>query len=164
MNSIDQRIVQLKNEIRSQKVAGEIAYSSFLAPSNTPSTSVSERIGWNLRDNQLFLRERFRFQRTDGSSEPPLVNFTFSFELNPDMVTYYRNEFGITVSGYDTNATKNIAVTGYIYETGNGYVDFYVDVDYNLAMEYQSQPPVDITMRVQAISLVNGTINATRLL
>lgn len=164
MSSVEQRIADLQNEVKAQKVASEIAYSTILEPDNTPAITITERINWSSPDDMIFMRERFRFQRSDGKTEAPLVNFAFSFNLIPDYATYSREAFGIEVSGNDVNYVDNDGITGYIYETGPGYVDFYVDADYNLAMDYSSQPTLDIRMNVQAISTVKGTLTATRLL
>lgn len=164
MATVEQRIAKLRDEVRAQKVAGEIAYSTILEPANTPTITVTERVDWTDELEQIFMRERFRFQRTDGKLEPPVVNFAFSFELIPDFATYLHDEFGVTLSGDDIGYTKNDGVTGYIYETGPDYVDFYVDVDYNAAMDYSSQPDLDIRMTVSAISLVEGTLTSERLI
>lgn len=164
MATVEQRIAKLHDEVKAQKVAGEIAYSTVLKPENTPSVTKTERIDWSRQDDKIYMRERFRFERTDGKTDAPLVNFAFDFYLTPDYATYQRETFGITVTGYDIDYVKNDGVTGYIYETGPGYVDFYVDVDYDITTDYHTDPDLDITMTVQAISPVEGTLTATRLI
>lgn len=161
--NLQQRIVELKNELKAQKVYSGLTYSQILLPENTPEESYSDTASLSGSGTTPVARLRFRFTRTDGISEPPLVNFTLDATLNPTYQQYAENN-GFTFNVNDLSYMTTREIVGYIGEIGDGYVDFYVDCDSYIRTKFYSLNSIGFSATVQAIANVQGTLVVERLI
>ena len=166
IGDVQQRIVKLRNEIKAQKVARELTYSQLLMPENTPSITYRGTLthsGGPIDD--VVARCRVRFTRTDGVDATPFVNFPFVLTLSP---TYqeYEASIGVTVTGDDPGCVDEQCYVGYIADSGDNWVDFYVDLTYYAIANFDSfERPftsLDFSFTVEAISTVPGRLTVER--
>lgn len=162
---IQQRIVEIRNELEAQKVYSGLTYSSLLLPENTPTKTYSGTINLSGGTATEVARIRFRFVRTDGLSYPPMINFANEITITPSYSQYAINN-GFTITGNDIDSANLLGseVVGYIYELGDNYVDYYVDFSSSLRGRFFSLSSLSISVTVQAISNVIGTMTAERLI
>lgn len=162
---IQQRLVELRNELESQKVYSGLAYSSLLLPENTPTKTYSDTINLSGGSDGVVARIRFRFTRTDGLIDTPIINFPTSFSMSPSY-TEYAIANGFSISGNDVPSLNLFGsdVVSYIAELGDGYVDFYVDFDNSLKSRFFSLSSLSVSVTVQAISNVVGTLIVERII
>lgn len=160
---VEKRIVALRNELQSQKVSSGIAYSQLLLPRNTPILSYYGTASWTNSTTAPIARLRFRFSRTDGQLDPPLINFTHLSYCTP---TYkeYAIDNGLSFSpNVDMGYQDSSVIEGYIAELGDGYVDFYVDFGAKIMKNYFSLDSIGIRSTCQVISNVYGELSVERL-
>lgn len=158
---VQNKVTQLRNEVKAQKVYSGLTYSQLLLPENTPTQSYSGNIDLS-RSGEPIARVRFRFTRTDGLLEPPLINFTHTSSYSPSYRDYAQSNgfsFSPTVdmSYFDT---QNIEA--YIGGVGDGYVDFYIDYKTSIRTLFFSLNSVQISTTCQAISNVYGQLTVER--
>lgn len=160
---VQQRLVEIRNEMQSQKVYSGLSYSSLLLPENTPTGNYSGSVSLSGSGSTPVARIRFRFIRTDGLIDPPLINFAYSASFSP---TYkqFAESYGFVFSANDLDYITLTATSGYIAELGDGYVDYYVEYDSFLRSQFFSLNSIDITVQVQAIVSVNGRLEVERLI
>ena len=158
-----QKIVELRNELQAQKVYSGLAYSSLLLPENTPTRTYSGTASLSGSGTTPVARIRFRFVRTDGLLDPPLINFAYSASYSP---TYkqFAESYGFSFQENDLSFITITGISGYIAELGDGYVDFYVDYSSNLRSQFFSLNSISISIEVQAIVAVNGRLEVERLI
>ena len=160
---VQKRIVELRNELKAQKVYSGLTYSQLLLPENTPEESYSGTADLSGSGSDPVARLHFRFTRTDGVAEPPLVNFTLNATLNPTYKQFAEaNGFSFTANDLSYMTTREIV--GYIAEIGDGYVDYYVDYDAYIRTKFFSLNSIGFSATVQAISNVEGTLIVERLI
>ena len=162
VGNVPQRIVKMRNELKAQKVSSGIVYSQLLMPTNTPQLSYTGTASWNSSTTSPIARVRFRFTRTDGLLEPPLINFTHTSSYSPSYRDYAQSNgfsFSPTVdmSYFDT---QNIEA--YIGGVGDGYVDFYIDYKTSIRTLFFSLNSVQISTTCQAISNDYGQLTVER--
>lgn len=157
------RLVELRNEIKAQKVASGLTYSNLLLPENTPTVSYSGTASLPASGNNPVARLRFRFSRTDGIVEPPLINFAYSVSYSPTHKEFLISH-GFTISGDDVDVFDWLDGNGYIAETGDGYVDFYVELLSTLGTDYFDLNSLSYQVTCQAIANVRGTLVVERLI
>lgn len=155
-------MVKARNEIRAQKVATELAYSSILWPENTPEVTWSGAIAINLSGDML-ARFRVRFTRTDGNTGAPFVDFAQNVSFSPTYLQYC-NSMRWTISGNDVNYVDDQNYTGYVAGAGDNYVDYYIDFLRDMAANYNTLSAVNVTIVAQAICMTEGTLTITRLI
>lgn len=158
---IQQRIVELRNELQDQKVATGMTSSQFLLPENNPVLSYTGTASLS-GDSDLVARVRFRFTRQDGLTDPPLVNFAWNATYSPTFYEYARS-YGWAFTGSDFSFFQTSDVDTYIAEVGDGYVDLYVDYNYELRSALAPLTSVGISIQCQAIASVYGQLSVERL-
>lgn len=163
IGDMEQRLIRLRNELKAQKVASELAYSSILWPANTPQQSWTGTITFPQSPQNVIARLRVRFTRTDGVSGAPFVDFAQNVTYTPTYYDYSVSQ-GWTVTGNDINYVDDQAYTGYIAAAGSNYVDYYVDFLRDLESNYFTLNSVQVTLNVEAISMVEGSLTITRLI
>lgn len=160
----EKQIATLRNEIMSQKVASGLAFSSLLLPENTPTASYEGTASVSGIDQFTpVARLRFRFTRSDGLIDPPLINFAFSTNFEPSYKSFVESK-GFTISGPDLGYFDWLYVSGYIAELGDSYIDFYVDFEGVIRDYYFSVGSISFQVTCQAISNVKGGLVVERLI
>ena len=160
---IEKRLVSLHNELKALKVYSGLAYSSLLLPENTPSSTYSGTANLPGSGTGPVARVRFRFSRNDNLTDPPLINFAFNVSYAPQYQDFLRSH-GFTISGNDLDYFDWIEASGYISEVGDGYVDFYVDLDSSIRDYFFNISSLPFTITCQAIANVNGELIEERLI
>lgn len=162
-NNISNRLVKSRNELRAQKVYSGLVYSNLLLPENTPSISYSETVSLSGSGTTPVARLRFRFTRTDGLIDTPMINFTVTTNLSPTYKQFAESN-GFTFVANDLSYLTTLKGIGYIAELGDGYVDYYVDFSSDIRGDFFSLNTITISASVQAISNVVGTLSVERLI
>ena len=155
--SVQNRLVRLENELKAQKTASTLAYSSMLFPENTPVASISGTISTTTLRTPM-ARLEATFTRSDGRTETPFVDFAYYLEM--DSFADWVENIGGTVSGPDKDASNSANTIGYLAEATNGTVKFFIDFSVGIVKEGQSS--VSFSIDVQAISPVEGTLTIAR--
>ena len=145
IGDIQTRMAKANNELKALKVYSGLSYSSLLLPENIPEQSYSGMASLGGSSDDMVALLRFRFTRT------------------PDYQTY-AEDYGFVFSSGDISYTADSNVTGYIYELGDGYVDYYVDFRGGLNTLYPYLNSIDISARVQALANVRGALSVERLI
>lgn len=160
---VQQRMVALRNELKAQKVYSGLSYSQLLLPENTPQESYTGTASLSGSGSDPVARIRFRFTRTDGSVDPPLVSFTLDANLNP---TYqqFAEANGFSFTANDLSYLTTTDIVGYIAQLGDGFVDYYVDYDSGIRSDFFSLDSIGISATVQAIANVEGSLVVGRLI
>lgn len=161
-NGVQDRLVRARNELRSQKVAMELAYSSILWPENTPQVNWSGSIALQLQGD-VVARFRVRFTRTDGREGAPFVDFAQNVTFSPTYYDYTISE-GRTITGNDLGYVDDQNYTGYVAGAGTNYVDYYIDFVRDLISNYNTLSTINVAIVAQAICMTNGTLTITRLI
>lgn len=162
LRDVQERIVKLQNEVKAQKVFSGLTYSQLLLPANTPTETYSDTINLS-GTNDPIARLRFRFTRTDGIIEPPMINFTYSTTITPSYKSFAES-YGFVFSANDLSYLDTTEVTGYIGALGDGYVDFYVDFSVSLKSKFFSRSSLSISVTCQALANVNGSLSVERVI
>lgn len=162
INMLEQRIIKARNELKAQKVAMELAYSSVLWPENAATASWSGSLTLQL-SGDVVARFRVRFMRTDGSEGTPFVDFAQNVTFSPTYLEFSASQ-GWTVTGNDTGYVDDQNYTGYIAGSGDGYVDYYIDFQRDLMSNYFALSSVDVTISAEAVSMTKGTLTIVRLI
>lgn len=163
LTDVEKRIVKLRNELKAQKVNAGIAYSQLLMPSNTPRLSYSGTANWSSSTTFPIARVRFRFIRTDGLTDPPLVNFTHDSTYSPTYKKFAQDNGFVITPNIDMLFFDNENIEGYIAEVGDGYVDFYVDYSISIREMFFSLNAIQIETTCQVVANVQGYLTAERL-
>lgn len=162
INDVQQRIVKARNEVKAQKVASKLAYSSILFPENTPRVTWSGTINFPWTADNVIARLRVRFTRNDGMDGAPFVDFAQNVTFSPTYVAYSAS-VGWIVTGNDTGYVDDQEYTGYVAATGSNYVDYYIDFLKDIQMNYNTLNSISASVEVEAISMVDGTLTITRI-
>lgn len=162
-SNVQQRIVELRNELKAQKVSSGLTYPSLLLPENTPSLTYSDTASLSGSGTTPVARVRFRFERNDGMIDAPLINFAFTASFTPTYAQFAINQ-GFTITGDDLGSYDFMVVSGYIGEVGDGYVDFYVDFGNELRDDFFNLNSISFSTTCQAISNVYGTFTVERVI
>ena len=163
IGDVQQRIVGMRNEIKAQKVNSGLTYSQLLLPENTPTASYSGDINLSGSGTGPLARVRFRFTRTDGLTDPPLINFAFTSSLSPTYKQFVESK-GFTISGDDLDYFNWWMMSGYIAGIGDDYVDYYVEVKRNVKTNFFSLNTISFSVTCQAIANVKGVLIEERLI
>lgn len=159
MNSVQQRLVRIRNELRAQKVASERAYSSMLWPENAPTASYNGTFnGYEPASEEVYARVIATFTRTDDKGGAPLVDLAVDSEL------YTREQsikdLGGQISGRDLAYGNNGAFNIYVAETTDSSVTFNIDILTTALLAAQETIPFNLF--ATAISPVPGTLTLRR--
>lgn len=157
------RLVALKNEVKAQKTASGLAYSQMLMPENTPTRVYSGTASLSGSGDTPVARLRFRFQRTDGIADPPLINFACSANYSPSYKQFAEAN-GFSFTGRSSMYLERQDVVSYIHGLGDGYVDFYVDFQSAIRTALFSLNSIQIYATCSAITGVKGSFVVERLI
>lgn len=160
---VQQKIVELRNELQAQKVYSGLSYSQLLYPENTPSLSYTSTANLSGSGETPVARIRFRFTRTDGINETPLVNFAYDANYSPSYKQFAEDN-GWSFTGQDFSFFEREDISGYISGSGDNYVDFFVDYNYTIRSALFSLSSIGISISCQAIVAVNGTLSVERII
>lgn len=160
---VQQKIVELRNELQSQKVYSGLAYSQLLYPENTPSQTYTSTASLSGSGQTPVARIRFRFIRTDNINETPMVNFAYNASYTPSYKKFAENN-GWSFSGQNFDSFERYDISGYISGVGDNYVDFFVDFNYTIRSALFSLNSISISVTCQAIVAVNGTLEVERII
>lgn len=160
---VENRLVKIRNELKAQKVFSGLAYSQLLFPSNNPVQSYSGTASLSGSGDDPVARLRFRFTRTDGLVEPPLINFMYSATYSP---TYqqFAESYGFQFYGKDLSELEYNDITSYIGQFGDGYVDYYIDYQYTIRDALFSLNSIQIAATCYAVASVKGTFVVERII
>ena len=156
-----QKIVELRNELKAQKVFSGLTYSQLLLPANTPQQSYNDTV--SLSGSGLVARIRFRFTRSDGLVDAPMINFAYTASISPTYKSFAES-YGFSFSADDLSYIETSRTSGYIYDLGDGYVDFVVDFNSSLRTIFFSLNSLSISVTCQAIANVQGTLSVERII
>lgn len=161
-NSVQARIVAIRNKLRAQKVSSELNYGSLTRPDSTPSASISSVIKPtdNILERSLYALFLARFTRTDGINLTPYVDFAFDYQFDPNMQEQVAG-LGSTITGRDVEAWYGVCLNGHIIETGSNYVVFAIDIN-NKWYALTDDGSATLELEVQAISPVAGSLTLER--
>lgn len=160
---VQQKIVELRNELQAQKVYSGLSYSQLLYPENTPSLSYTGTASLSGSGETPVARIRFRFTRTDGINETPLVNFAYDASYSPSY-KQFAESYGWSFTGNNFDFFEKEDISGYISGTGDNYVDFFIDFNYTIRDALFSLSSIGISATCQAIVAVNGTLSVERII
>lgn len=160
---VQQKIVELRNELKAQKVFSGLAYSQLLYPENTPSQTYTSTANLSGSGETPVARVRFRFTRTDGINETPLVNFAFDASYSPSY-KQFAESYGWSFTGNNFDFFEKEDISGYISGTGDNYVDFFIDFNYTIRDALFSLSSIGISATCQAIVAVNGILSVERII
>ena len=158
---VEKRLAAVHNELKAQKVYSGITYSQLLLPENNPVESYSGSISLSGGGTGPLARLRFRFTRLDGSLDTPLVDFASRVSISPTYKEFAEANSFVFSKG-DLSYTTILGVNTYIGELGDGYTDFYVDFEQDLAFYYFSLSNLSVSVQVQAMANIKGTLIVTR--
>lgn len=161
--NIQQKLVNLRNKIKEQKIYSGLTYSQLLLPENTPQLTYSSTV--SLGDSIPLARVRFRFTRDDDLTDPPMINFAYNTSISPTYKEFAQsNGFVFSADDNDLSYIDRGFIYGYIAQVGDGYVDFYVEVDTGLKSSFFSLNSMSFSVTCQAIVNVKGTLTVERLI
>lgn len=162
INDVQNRLMRIRNELKSQKTYSPLAYSSLLLPENTPELSYSGSFSTSSGNTPL-ARVCFRFTRTDGILEPPMINFAFSVDFSPTYKSFLES-LNVPVSGDDLGYFDWIQASGYIDSMDENYVDFYIDFSSDIAAYYYTVNSISFNVTCQAIVNAIGVLSVERII
>lgn len=157
MNGTQSTIKRLDNELKALKMTAPISLGALKFPDQTPTASYTGSFDTASQD-YVAARLVATFERTDGTATP-LVDFTYEISVSPTYVEYQASQ-GITVTGNDPNVMTEFYTRGYVASASGKTVTFNIDV-LNAFAPYAAAPAT-ITVSVQAISTVKGTLTIER--
>ena len=153
------RIIKARNELRALKTATKLAYSNMLMPENVPKQTYSGSISLStVRDPMA--RVTATFTRTDGVAITPYVDIT----LDTNIYTFedWVLSIGGTISGRDKKWGQSGLFSYSIDSTTDTSVTFVINVSENIMQVSQALSSVNFSVKVTAISPVEGTLTLRR--
>lgn len=156
------RIVAQKNELKALKTASELNWGMLSQPDQAPQQTWAGALDLTIAPESgtyVMFRWRARFTRSDGKNTTPFVQFAFNTSYSPTYEDFARAQ-GATVTANDFDATNQSYILGYTAATGTDYVDYYIEINNGFTIGYTS---TNLTLTVQALSPVLGTMTLTRL-
>lgn len=161
IQDVQSRIVKVRNELKAQKVASELAYSAMLWPDNAPTATYNGTIDLNNFTDPA-ARVAITFTRSDGADSTPYVDLA----ADTDIFSFYDwvRSIGGTVSGRDYACEKNNLFVVYADSTTNNSVTFYIDVSQNVYSLSGRLNSTTFSIGISAISPVAGTLSVTRVI
>lgn len=167
------RIVKLRNEIRAQKQASELAWGQLAFPEDTPVATFNGPIDLSapIRAGTEILTCRFvaRFTRTDGQTGAPLVQFAFDFNVSPTTIEIERQR-GATVTTTSDEQLYWRGISAHVLNSGDDWVEYEISFDdatgywlmTSRAYDILGVQNVNLELNVYAISPVVGTLTLER--
>lgn len=161
LQDVQSRIVKIRNELKAQKVASELAYSSMLWPDNAPTISYSGSIDLNNFTDPA-ARVAITFTRDDGGDTTPYVDLA----VDSDVFGFYDwvKSIGGTVTGRDYACEENSYFEVYAESTTTNSVTFYVDVNQSVYALSGRLNSTTFSINAVAISPISGTLSVSRVI
>ncbi len=159
-DNVTRQLIAIENEQRAQKVATKLNFGQLVLPDTIPSQSYSGFVAET--SNDIAARFIATFTRTDQVQSPPLVDFPW--EYSQALGQYQDQINGGVISnatGRDKKATDEYNLSDGIYEIGSNYVSWFIEIS-SSSWFFWSTNGSNVSLNVQAISLVPGTLTLTR--
>lgn len=172
-NSTQLRIVKLRNEIRAQKQASELAWGQLAFPESTPVATFNGSIDLSqpIRAGTEILTCRFvaRFTRTDGQTGAPFVQFPFDFKVSPTTIEIERQR-GATVTTTSDEQLYWRGISAHVLNSGDNWVEYEISFDDTTGYWLMTSRTYDIVgirnvnleLNVYAVSPVTGDLTLER--
>lgn len=160
MDKAQALIRKIKNELQALKASTPLNIGQLKFPEQTPNANYSGSIDTSSQD-YVVARVVATFTRSDDRTTTPLVDFPFNYSISPTYQEYMASQ-GITITGNDPNVQSEFFIRGYENKTTNNSVEFNIDV-LNAAAGFVGQTAT-LTLNVQAISTVEGTLTLRRVI
>ena len=157
--SIQQRIVSLRNQLQTYKVAAPLNYGQLTStsrPQKTLTTSVNQ---YEMVGDSAIARFVARFTRDDGIKLTPYVDFAVDYDINPNLQSQ-NSQLGYTLEGRYPEAWYGLCFSTYITDIGGDWVEATIDI--NNYFYLLSGNSAEVTLSVEAISTVSGTLTLER--
>lgn len=163
-DNVTKQLVAIRNEQRAQKVASTLNYGALVKPNTAPTQSWNGNVSNRLDGNDVNSRWVATFTRTDGVNKAPFVDFAWVYTLDKyqydDMIAVGSYT---SVSGRDKHATDELKLRDGLFEVGQNYVKWKIDIPGNNgSWFYVSSDGTGVHLTVQAISMVPGTLTLER--
>lgn len=158
MSLAEIQLRQIEDELRALKASTPLNLGQLALPSEAPSVSYTGQIDTQSQD-LVVCRLEATFARTDGETDPPLVDFGFNMGVSPTYAEYLASQ-GISFSANDGTDYEDFYINGYVGATGTGSVTFFVDVK-NAVAPWGSSPKT-LTANISAYSTLAGTLSIRR--
>lgn len=156
------RLSAVENEQKAQKVATGLNYGQLANPGDAPTATYSGHV--NNSNNNPVAAWVATFTRTDGLTETPFVDFAWDFSLAKG---YYQDQkdagYITSFSGRDKLAIDQITVVDAPDDFGPGYVKWRIFIP-PFYWFYLSGNGTDVSLNIQAISMVPGTLTLARVI
>lgn len=161
-DNVTKQLLSIQHEQRAQKVATPLNYGQLkntgASPTQTWSGAVTNNYGHDPRARWIAT-----FTRSDNVNQPPFVDFAWDYTL---ALTYYQDLIAsgsvISVTGRDKQATDQINFLESPQEIGSNYVKWAITIPADGFWGYWSSDGTTVTLTVQAISMVPGTLTLVR--
>lgn len=157
--SVQSLIANIQNELRALKVSTPLNYGQLKFSTGAPTANYSGSFP-TASQEYVAMRLEATFTRTDGETTTPLVDLAFDYSVSPNYQQMMQQLYGITISGADPNAVAEFNVGCYVNSTTNNSVTFFIDF-LNAFAAYQTIP-ASVSVNVQAISPITGTLTLRR--
>lgn len=158
MNRTETELKQIQDELRALKASTPLNLGQLAIPSSAPSVSYTGEINTQSQD-LVICRLEITFSRTDGETDPPLVDFAFDMNVRPTYAEYLAS-IGVSFTANDGTDYEDFYINDYVLYTGQGSVTFAIDVKNAVAPWGQS--PKTLTVNASAYSTVPGTLTLRR--
>ena len=164
--NIQNRLVAIRNEQRAQKASSVLNYGQLVLPENAPTKSWYGNVSntMNISDG-VTARWVATFIRNDGIKEPPLVDFAWNFTLDKsNYQDLIQANYITSVSGRDTKAIDEIKFSEGLYEVGENYIKWKIEIiGNNGSWYYLSSDGTEVKIDCQAISMASGALTLERI-
>lgn len=148
----------LEDELRALKASTPLNLGQLSDPGNAPTASYTGNID-TASQNLVICRLELTFTRTDGATDPPLVDFAFNMSVSPTYAEFLAS-VGVSFSANDGTDYEDFYINGYVLSTGAGSVTYAIDVK-NAVAPWGSSPKT-LTVNASAYSTVPGTLTLRR--
>lgn len=159
------RLVAIQNEQRAQKTSSKLNGGSLNLPGSTPTASYSGFVANSNADTTA--RWIATFTRTDGIALPPYVEFAWDFSLAKYTYEDLLQTPGTSVTnvtGRDKQAIDQVIFIEGVYEVGANYVKWRIDISPDRYWYFSGAGGTTVTLAVQAVSTVIGTLTLVRVI
>lgn len=152
------RLLAIQDEQRAQKASTVLNYGQLNMPDSIPQATWYGYVAATSAD--LAASWVAKFTRSDGVGQPPYVEFPWTFNL--EQWFYDDPAFvgpGKSVTGRDKRAVDEHKFNDGAYEIGTNFTSWRIDID---SRRWPYSSGTNVTITIQAISMVPGTLTLTR--
>lgn len=158
MTRTENELKKLEDELRALKASTPLNIGQLAIPDSAPTVSYTGQIDTQSQE-LIICRIEATFTRTDGGTEPPLVDFGFDMSVTPTYADFLASQ-GISFSANDGTEYEDVFINGYVGDTGLGSVTFYIDVK-NAVAPWGASPKT-LTVNISAYSTLPGNLTLRR--